>query len=252
MKHMTIPSSMLICITLLLQSCGPSPDEIKATAQVEIYQTQTQQAGQAAIIATQNAMAMTQTAIAMPTEMLIPIESPIPVSENTTCPLYVYQDWGNTQFVPEGFMGDSSDINLDDNFQRDSKRPNVIKITYTPKGGQGFAGIYWWVPGTNWGNGDDVGLDISCASKLTFWARGEKGGEKAEFKVGGIKDTYRDSLQPAKSSGTITLTAEWYPYTIDLTGTNLSHIMGGFVWVTNKPSNPNGSTIYLDDIRFEQ
>lgn len=259
MKRITFPALILVCISLLLQSCGLSEEEIKATAQVEIYQSQTQQAEQSAVLATQTAieaekesLSITQTAFAMPTATPIPSQTPIPVSEDTSCPLYVYQDWGNTKFVPEGFMGDINDINLDDNFQRDTSRPNVIKVTYTPKGGQGFSGIYWWVPGTNWGNGDDVGLDISCASKLTFWARGENGGEKAEFKVGGLKGVYNDSLQPAQSSGPITLTAEWLQYTIDLTGKDLSHIMGGFVWVTNKPANPNGATIYIDDVRFEQ
>jgi hypothetical protein len=258
MKYNSVSSLILIFISLLLQSCGLSDEEIKATAQAEIYQSQTQQAEQAAVVATQTAIAaekealsITQTAIAMPTATQIPSQTPIPVSENTSCPLYVYQDWGNTKFVPEGFMGDIADINLDDNFQRDISRPNVITITYTPNGGQGFAGIYWWVPGTNWGNGDDVGLDISCASKLTFWARGEKGGEKAEFKVGGLKGVYSDSLQPALSSGPITLTTEWLQYTIDLSRKDLSHIMGGFVWVTNKPANPNGATIYIDDVRFE-
>jgi len=260
MKQITIAVLMLVSVSLLLQSCGPSADDIKATAQAEIYQAQTQQAEQDAVIAIQTAMAvekeglaMTQTAVAMPTATLIPTQTPVSLSENTSCPLYVYQDWSaDTKFVPEGFMGDISDINLDDNFLLDANRPNVIKIAYTPKGEQNWAGVYWWVPGTNFGNGDDVGLDISCASKLTFWARGENGGEKAEFKVGGIKGTHSDSLQPALSSGTITLTAEWRQYTIDLTGKDLSYIMGGFVWVTKKPANPNGATIYVDDIRFEQ
>ena len=208
-----------------------------------------QKATQTAIAAEQAAIIATQTEMALPTVIPIPTQTPIPISENTSCPLYVYQDWGNTQFVPEGFMGDTSDISLDDNFQHDTDRPNVIKITYTPTGKQGFSGIYWWAPGTNWGNGDDVGLDISCASKLTFWARGKQGGEIAEFKVGGLKGVYSDSLRPAQSSGPITLTAKWLQYTIDLTGKDLSHIMGGFVWVTNKPSNPNGATIYIDDVR---
>ena len=260
MKKITIAVLTLVSVSLLLQSCGQSADDIKATAQAEIYQTQTQQAEQDTVIATQTAMAvekealaMTQTAVAMPTATLMPTQTPVSVSENTSCPLYVYQDWSaDTKFVPEGFMGDFSDINLDDNYLLDTTRPNVIKITYHPTGKLNWAGVYWWVPGTNFGNGDDVGLDISCASKLTFWARGENGGEKAEFKVGGIKGNHSDSLQPDLSSGTITLTAEWYQYSIDLTGKDLSYIMGGFVWVTKKPSNPNGATIYIDDIRFEQ
>jgi basic membrane protein A len=178
-----------------------------------------------------------------------------PPPSGGACEFYVFQDGGATvnQFVAEGRVGDVADINIDENFQRDATRPNVIKIMYAAQGAQGSATVYWWLPGTNWGNGPkDVGLDLSCATKVTFWARGEKGGEKAEFKIGGIKGTFGDSLQPAFSNGPLTLTNQWTQYTIDLTGKNLSHIMGGFSWFANKPSNPQGAVIYLDDIKFEQ
>jgi len=76
-------------------------------------------------------------------------------------------------------------------------------------------------------------------------------GEKAEFKVGGIRGKYSDSLQPAVSSGVIVLTNEWTPYSINLEGRDLSYISGGFCWVTSLRNNPEGCTIYLDDIKFE-
>jgi hypothetical protein len=263
MKQITIMFLILVSISLLLQACGtPTPD---MTATIQAVRTQDALAAeQTALAETQTAMgaekaalAMTQTAVSIPVAMAVPVTATkmlVPVSSGTLCPLYVYQDWGAdaNKFVAEGWMGDISDINLDDNFKLDTNRSNIIKITYTPQGGQGWAGAYWWVPGTNWGNGDDVGINVSCASKLTFWVRGEKGGEKAEFKVGGIKGTYSDSLQPAFSSGPITLTKEWIQYTINLTGKNLSHIMGGFVWVIKESSNKNGAVIYLDEIKFEQ
>lgn len=170
------------------------------------------------------------------------------------CPFYVYADWGSdlNHYVPEGWMGDVSDIAFDDNYQLDPERPSVIRITYTPTGSNQFAGVYWWdPPGGDWAKVDG-GFDLSCATKLTFWARGEEGGEKAEFKVGGLRGTYQDSLQPALSTGPITLESEWKQYTLDLAGEPLDHIIGGFVWVTDKPSNPNGATIYIDDIRFEK
>jgi hypothetical protein len=66
-----------------------------------------------------------------------------------------------------------------------------------------------------------------------------------------LSGDYQDSLQPARSTGPIVLTSEWAMYTLDLSGRDLSHIIGGLVWVTSKPSNPGGATIYLDDIRFE-
>ena len=277
MKQIAFTILMLASAALLLQSCEvftpptPTADDIQATALAEKYQKETQQVRQAAMTASQNetatanVLAMTQTALAIPTETVTPTETLTPTAtkipatqtlvpiSSASCPLYVYQDGGAdvNKFVPEGFMGDISDIKIDENYKLDAKRPSVIQITYKPSGDQQWGGIYWWFPGTAWGD-KDGGFDISCAGKLTFWARGENGGENAEFKVGGLEGTYSDSLQPALSNGPIRLTDKWVQYSIDLTGQDLSHSMSGFVWVTNKQFNPNGAVIYLDDIRFEQ
>lgn len=185
--------------------------------------------------------------------------SPTGVPGNTSeaqeqCPFYVYSDWGSdlNHFVPEGWMGDVDDIMFDDNYQLDRDRANVIQIEYSPSGRNRWAGIYWWdPPGSDWAKLDG-GFDLSCATRLTFWARGQIGGEKAEIKVGGLKGRYRDSLQPARSAGPIVLTNEWVQYTLNLRGRDLSHIIGGLVWVTNRRDNPTGATILLDDIRFER
>ncbi|MCP4424486.1 MAG: hypothetical protein GY803_08350 [Chloroflexi bacterium] len=186
---------------------------------------------------------------------LPPTLTPVPPTQPPTsnCPLYVFADNNSplNRFVPAGWMGDTGDIAFDDNHQLDPNRPNVIRIAYAATGSQGWAGIYWWdPPNSNFGTVDG-GFDLSCASRLTFWARGESGGEVAEFKAGGLRGNFQDSLQPALSTGALVLTGEWHQYSLDLTGKDLSHIIGGFVWVTNQPGNPSGATIYLDDIRFE-
>ena len=170
------------------------------------------------------------------------------------CPLYVYEDYGasSNNYIAAGWMGDTSDITFDDNFKLDPVHPNVIEIKYQPTGREKWAGIYWWNPADSNFGMVDGGFDISCASKLTFWARGKNGGEKAEFKVGGLKGEYPDSLQPAVTTGPLVLTGDWVQSSINLSGKDLTHIVGGFIWVTKKPDNPNGATIYLDDIRFEQ
>jgi hypothetical protein len=251
---------ILLSVSLLLQSCGPSTEGIKATAQVEVVQALTQQAEQDAVLGTQTAMAiekasleMTQSAMQNPTSISA-TQIPVPASGEASCPFYVYREWGAdvNHFVPEGWMGDISDIKIDDNYKLDHQRPSIMQIAYTPTGSKGWAGVYWWdPPGSSFGD-QNGGFDLACAKKLTFWAKGEHGGEKAEFKVGGLQGTYSDSLQPAKSSGPLALTNKWVQYTIDLTGQDLSHIMGGFVFVTNKESNPKGAVIYIDDIKFEE
>jgi hypothetical protein len=55
----------------------------------------------------------------------------------------------------------------------------------------------------------------------------------------------------SSSADIIDLSIEWQHYTIDLTGKDLSHVIGGFCWMTNKNQNPYGSTIFLDDIKYE-
>ena len=170
-----------------------------------------------------------------------------------TCPFYVYAGWDAAvnHYVPERWLGDTGDIKYNPNYVLDQQRPSVIQIIYTPAGRYRLAGIYWWDPAGYASGQKDGGFNLSCAKKLTFWARGEKGGEVAEFKVGGLQGTYHDSLQPALTTGSIKLTAEWVQYTLDLSGHDLSHIIGGLVWVTNADLNPQGATIYLAEIRYE-
>ena len=169
-----------------------------------------------------------------------------------TFDLYTEQMAIGNHFTPSGWMGDITDVAFSDG---DTSNPHTgataIRIDYAATGSQGWAGIYWQEPANNWGNVPDAGFDLTGATSVTFWARGAQGGEKAEFKVGGIGGPYPDSIQPAVSTGILTLSSNWQQYTIDLSGRDLSYVIGGFVWVTNQNQNPGGATIYLDDIRFE-
>ncbi len=167
---------------------------------------------------------------------------------------YVYSDKGasDNHFAPSGWMGDYGDVKLDDSSTEDpADGKTCIKLTYTGQGTQGanWAGMFWQNPPNNWGS-KPGGYDLSKFSKLTFWARGAKGDEKiSEFKMGGITGEQGDS--DSASIGPINLTKDWKKYTIDLSGKNLSHIIGGFAWSASRDNNPNGFTIYLDEIRYE-
>ena len=156
-------------------------------------------------------------------------------------------------FAPGGWMGDSGDITLEDACtDNPHSAPACIKVSYSAACSQGkkWAGIYWQYPDKNWGNMPE-GRDLTGATRLTFWAKGEKGGEKAEFKVGGITGRYPDSIQPPVGTGIVILSDAWQQYVIDLAGKDLRHIIGGFCWVTNKNQNPHGCHIYLDDIEYD-
>jgi hypothetical protein len=167
---------------------------------------------------------------------------------------YVYADQGyfKNHFIPSGWMGDVGDVKIADAWpDKPYSRKTSIRIIYTAekKQGAGWTGIYWQDPANNWGNLKG-GYDLSGATKLTFWARGEKGGEViSEFKIGGIRGEISDSA--SVSIGPVTLTPEWKEYTIDLKNEDLSLIIGGFSFVISSMENPQGATFYLDEIAYE-
>jgi hypothetical protein len=178
-----------------------------------------------------------------------PTETPIPIE-----PVYIYKDYRALEnlFVPEGFMGDVGNIVMDEQITENPySGETAIQIIYTPGGANEWGGIYWWnPPGGDWC--DIPGeLDLTGATKLTFWARGENGGERAEFKVGGLRTADSepcDSLRTPRTTRYFALETEWTQYEIDLTGADLSQMSSGFVWVTNATV---ATIIYLDEIRFE-
>ncbi len=170
-------------------------------------------------------------------------------------PFDVYTERASTSnhFIPSDWMGDYSDLKIDEAWTADPySGTTCIRIVYSGKVSQGarWAGIFWQNPSNNWGAAKDAGFDLSRATKLTFWARGEKGGERIEeFKMGGISGDYPDS--DVAGIGPVVLTPEWKQYTIDLAGKDLTYVIGGFCWSTNVDVNPEGCVFYLDGIRYE-
>ena len=169
-------------------------------------------------------------------------------------PFVVYKDKGSIEnhFIPSGWMGDFPDVNFNDAFRENPRSGKTcIRVVYSPGASNGarWVGIYWQNPANSWGN-KKGGFDLTGARRLTFWAKGEKGGERIEeFKMGGITGEFPDS--DIAGIGPVILTNEWKEYSIDLGGKDLSYISGGFCWSTNLDVNPDGCTFYLDDIVYE-
>jgi hypothetical protein len=143
--------------------------------------------------------------------------------------------------------------------------------------GLNFGGLYFQngilpagatAPQFNFGTEPNAGIDLSGATGLSFWGRGERGGERVEFFMGGVgRDPatgapldpctpdvpgpcpYPDSTPVVKIA--VTLTTEWTRFVIDLSGEDLTYVLGGFGWVANAPNNPTGAVFYLDDIQYE-
>jgi len=170
-------------------------------------------------------------------------------------PFYVYLSKGSREnhFVPSGFMPDGKCITFSDVWQANCQTGKTcMKVIYDiecSRKGQKWAGIYWLNPANNWGSRKG-GFNLTGAQKLTFWARGEKGGEQIqEFTVGGVSGVYPDS--DTAVIGPVILSSEWRQYTLDLRGKDLTYISGGFAWSTSEEVNPGDCTFYLDNIRYE-
>ncbi|MDD5069554.1 MAG: hypothetical protein PHV17_02400 [Candidatus Omnitrophica bacterium] len=177
---------------------------------------------------------------------------------STNFPFYVYADSSSldNHFIPSGWMPATAakDIKVNTNWKNyPFSGESCIRIEYANKSGTRWAGVYWQNPANNWGTVPKAGINLQGATKLTFWARGDKGGEVVqEFKMGGISSgEYIDS--DSASITTVQLTKEWEKYEIDLRGRDLSYVIGGFAWATNIDVNdPEGVVFYLDDIRYEK
>lgn len=158
---------------------------------------------------------------------------------------------------PTGWMGDgkggSRYLQFDASHTASAHSPPAcIRIQYDP-GPTGWAGQYWLNSEDNWGS--QPGADLSRYSRIVFWARGERGGERVEFKAGSIDTTritgarHKDSF--AASLGRLDLASDWRRYEIDLVDMDLSSVIGAFAWVATVEDNPDGLVFYLDGLRYE-
>jgi exo-beta-1,3-glucanase (GH17 family) len=175
-----------------------------------------------------------------------------PRIEISKFPFVVYDEPDKTNnFVPSGWMGHIDSVKID---QKCRKNPFSGKycseIVYTPEVYNSWAGVYWQFPESNWG--DLPGYRFKGVTKMTFWARGDKGKEHCVFKVGGISSgkAYSDSL-PLIETDIVTLTKSWRQYEIILPTSDLEYVISGLCWTTNDNFSWKPVTIYLDKIQYE-
>lgn len=161
-------------------------------------------------------------------------------------PASVYaEDGDKLSWIPSGYMGDTGNIKMTQDTTNPHGGKTDLKVQYTS--GHGWGGVVWQSPANDWGK-KPGGFDLTGAKKLTFWARGEEGGEKVSFSFGildkaDFHDTAKGEIKDQE------LTKDWKQYTIDLAGKDLSQIKTGFVWVLGAKGDP--VTFYLDDITYE-
>ena len=162
-------------------------------------------------------------------------------------PVPIYEDgFESMPWVPSGWMGNVDDLTLDGDYADDTQSGTAaIRMRYT--GTFNWVGVAWQNPPNNWGD-QDGGFDLTGASAVEVWARGEYGGEQVTFGVGLLASdrAYPDSS--IQKTETIALTSEWQRYLVSLEGKDLSSLKTGFVVTLQGRRSP--VTIYLDSIRF--
>ncbi len=163
-------------------------------------------------------------------------------------PLAVYADAdagaARGPWVPSGYMGNTRALKVD---ERCADRPfageTCLRVEYTDH--IGWAGIFWQDPANDWGE-KPGGRNLAQATTLVFRACGERGGEKVDFFVGGLKDKPHGDSAEAKLA--VTLKKEWTRYRIPLDGKDLSQIKTGFGFSLASSGDP--VVFYLDEIIY--
>jgi hypothetical protein len=128
---------------------------------------------------------------------------------------------------------------------------DCLAVTYDrdPDGdgtGPAWSGYYWLGPG-GWGAGTGFAMPPG-ATRVSFWAWGESGGEVFEFKAGcgGCQDAFE------LSTGDVILDTTPTEYIIDLSGQPAyGDVVGAFAWATDSAPIGASQTFYVDDLAWE-
>lgn len=130
---------------------------------------------------------------------------------------------GDAKNTPSRFQIDSDFVDPDNHCEF------CYRIQYTP-GAQGQGGVLFET---------DKPLNLKDAKRVTFWARGELGGEKVQVSAAGV------------ASGDLTLPQTWKKYEIDLSGADLASVTHGFGLKINKGNDGSDKVIYLKYVTYD-
>lgn len=170
---------------------------------------------------------------------------PVPAEELAT-PVVITGAATNGPWTASGWMGNTEKLKMDEDSTENPKvGKECTKVTFASD--SGWAGVVWQHPAGDWGDAPG-GFDLTGATKLTFWARGNEGGEKVTLGIGNIAPpkVYHDTFTGKKE---LTLTTEWQQFEIDLTEKNLTRIKSALYFTTSANGKP--LAFYLDEITIK-
>ena len=182
-------------------------------------------------------------------EALLPkAEVPYQTPKKLSLPAVVYREGGEAlNWFSSGVMPEVNFISLDPNCTiKPHSGKTCLRIAY--QSGGDWSGVQWQHPSQDWQNNSPGGYDISGATTLKLWARGEKGGEKLSLSMGGpLTGLYPNTT--AAELGELTLTTEWQEFSFPLEGKDLRRIKNPLTVVLKGNGFP--FKIYLDDVQFQ-
>lgn len=121
-----------------------------------------------------------------------------------------------------------------------------LKVSYSSDGD--WSGVMWQHPANDWENSSPGGYDLNGAKELTFWARGEKGGEKVKISMGGpLTGTYPNTT--SAELGEIALGTAWKQYKLSLAGKDMRRIKNPFTVVVSGCGF--AFRFYIDDVVYK-
>lgn len=185
---------------------------------------------------------------------------------NKRKPFSISDNYYPTGWMGDGEFGEENIYLFNDLLDITRSDSHCIKIVYHKQGPKGWSGIYWQNHPNNWGNCPGDNFSKVGYTKLTFWAKGEKGGEVVKFKMGGINPaqysheelglsprviwSQRYFINPYRLSGErpfwdsfkitigyVLLQKEWKKYTFNLKNKDLSSVIGGFCCIIDSHGN---------------
>ena len=163
-------------------------------------------------------------------------------------PLTVYSEAAEpTGYIPSGWMGDTKSIELDPAWT-DGPQSGKTCLRCKFNANKGWWGVAWQDPPNDWGDRAG-GYDLTHAKKLTFFARGEQGGEVVNFEFGIIPDNKEFPDTGKGRLEKVVLGKEWQRYEIPISNQDLTRIKTGFVWTVESRDQP--VVFYLDNIVWE-
>ena len=112
------------------------------------------------------------------------------------------------------------------------------------------------LPTENRGDIPGAGVNLTGAKKLTWWARGQEGGEIVKFFAFGAGHdrgkTFADSN--AEVNRLVTLEKEWKQNEIDVSQSRLEYVLSGFGWVVSAAESGDRREVnfFVDEIQYDK